>query len=309
MIHIRPTEEEAPGGGGGVPPTDDRVPRPPSRSSKLIRRPEAPGCRRRPSHQPPPVQRWSTPSRERGPAGLDAEEGHSEPGIPASRWPTRLLAKWRPAKQGYLDRANWTHEELADHSAEGERCIALPAWPCSGSAPRSTSAFSTVFDVPLTFAATRTSRPRRGKTLAGQKRGGRGELVPLEPGRARLQMVPNAATLRRGTGRWWGRWDCRRTGRLRQRNLVRGRSIMNTPGELQKENRKSEATARRGGGSGRSRTTCGTSAGLTLAGGTGGGADDRTTSPNPTARRPVYYSPQLNVIERFWKKLRRMPAT
>src|SRR5256885_1895822 len=62
------------------------------------------------------VQRWPPPYPDRGLAGLlPGKAGGNTPGIPASM--ADEVQRWvieGPAGQG-LDRANWTHEELADH--------------------------------------------------------------------------------------------------------------------------------------------------------------------------------------------------
>lgn len=62
------------------------------------------------------VQRWLNAYLERGLAGLAPRKAKGkEPGIPASM--TDEIKRWviaGPAGQG-RDRANWTHEELADH--------------------------------------------------------------------------------------------------------------------------------------------------------------------------------------------------
>jgi transposase len=62
------------------------------------------------------VQRWLNAYLERGLAGLAPRKARGKgPGIPASM--ADEIRRWvieGPAGQG-LDRANWTHEELADH--------------------------------------------------------------------------------------------------------------------------------------------------------------------------------------------------
>lgn len=62
------------------------------------------------------VQRWLNAYLERGLAGLVPSKARGkDPGIPASM--AEEIKRWvieGPAGQG-LDRANWTHEELADH--------------------------------------------------------------------------------------------------------------------------------------------------------------------------------------------------
>lgn len=62
------------------------------------------------------VQRWLNAYLERGLAGLNPSKAKGkEPSIPAAM--ADEIKRWvigGPAGQG-LDRANWTHEELADH--------------------------------------------------------------------------------------------------------------------------------------------------------------------------------------------------
>lgn len=62
------------------------------------------------------VQRWLNAYSERGLAGLTPRKAPGkQPGIPAAM--ADEIKRWvidGPAGQG-LDRANWTHEELADH--------------------------------------------------------------------------------------------------------------------------------------------------------------------------------------------------
>src|SRR5262245_9258345 len=62
------------------------------------------------------VQRWLNAYRERGLDGIRPRKAPGKPGkIPAGL--ADEVKRWvieGPAKQG-LDRANWTHEELADH--------------------------------------------------------------------------------------------------------------------------------------------------------------------------------------------------
>jgi transposase len=62
------------------------------------------------------VQRWLNAYCEHGLVGLVPRKARGKnPGIPASM--AEEIKRWvieGPAKQG-LDRANWTHEELADH--------------------------------------------------------------------------------------------------------------------------------------------------------------------------------------------------
>jgi len=62
------------------------------------------------------VQRWLNAYLERGPDGLAPRQAPgARPKIPAELGPE--LRRWvieGPARQG-LDRANWTHEELAEH--------------------------------------------------------------------------------------------------------------------------------------------------------------------------------------------------
>src|SRR3954462_9391349 len=73
---------------------------------------------------PRTVQRWLNAYLERGLDGIRPRKAKGKPGnIPAEL--ADLVKRWviqGPAKQG-LDRANWTHEEIADHllKAKGVR--------------------------------------------------------------------------------------------------------------------------------------------------------------------------------------------
>jgi transposase len=73
---------------------------------------------------PRTVQRWLNAYLERGLGGIRPRQAKGKPGkIPAEL--AEEVKRWvieGPAKQG-LDRANWTHEELADHllKAKGVR--------------------------------------------------------------------------------------------------------------------------------------------------------------------------------------------
>ena len=78
---------------------------------------------------PRTVQRWLNAYLERGLDGLRPRKAPGQPGkIPAAL--ADELKRWvieGPAQQG-LDRANWTHEELADHLRKTQGiCTSRPA--------------------------------------------------------------------------------------------------------------------------------------------------------------------------------------
>ena len=128
-------------------------------------------CRNRP-HQdiaqdlaitPRTVQRWLNAYLDRG---LDGLRPRKPKGAPA-RIPTHLadeVKRWvinGPAACG-LDRANWTHEELADYLLK-TKGIQTSAVPCSVSVPRSLSACTA--RPSATCAATPRNKPKPAKTL------------------------------------------------------------------------------------------------------------------------------------------------
>ena len=108
---------------------------------------------------PRTVQRWLNAYLDQGLDGLRPRKAKGAAGkIPATL--ADELRRWvidGPAKQG-LDRANWTHEELADHLYKTKGIQPPRARPCSGSAQDRHPRVSA--DLPLSCGATRTNRPR-----------------------------------------------------------------------------------------------------------------------------------------------------
>ena len=228
----------------------------------------APGHRRRPGHPPPHRHRaGSTPTATAASTGCGPRKAKGKPGqIPAAL--ADEVRRWvidGPAKQG-LDRANWTHEELADHllKTHGIRTSRSAVQRfCSQDRHPARTARPTA-----TCAATRTSRPRPGRTSPSlKKKRQAGELVLLSQDEARFPMVPTlAATLGvKGHRPVVGHAGLQGPAvRLRRASTWSPAALhANTLESLQDGQPKRRARARPGGCRRRSPPTCGTSAGCT----------------------------------------------
>jgi transposase len=270
---------------------------------------------------PRTVQRWLNAYLERGLGGLRPRKAKGAPGkIPATL--ADEVRRWvidGPAKQG-LDRANWTHEELADHLYK-TRGIAT-----------SRSAMQRFCQKIGIRVYRPTYRFLRGKPekqeearrdIAGLKEKAKaGEIVLLSQDEARFPMVP---TLQRTLGVKGhrpkvGTWDCKDLLYVfAVVNLVSCSIHTNTlesPKDANKKTGKSktrrlqEAFAqhlRHVGGiypKGKHKEVV-----LLIdnAPWHAGKPVDEALAENPHLKfkRLPSYSPQLNPIERFWKVLRR----
>jgi transposase len=267
------------------------------------------------------VQRWLNAYCERGLGGLTPGKAKGATAkIPAGM--ADEIRRWvidGPAKQG-LDRANWTYEELADHL-------------------RKTHGIQTSRSAMHRFCARIDIRPYRptyrflrGDPLKQQKaredlaefkkKAQADEIVLLSQDEARIQMVPTLqATLGvKGHRPVVGTRDCKDVlYAFCVLNLISGALHSNTLESLQADNRKSDRSKTRRmqqafaehlrhvgrmyPASKHKRVV------LTIdnAPWHRGEAVDEALNDNPHLEfyRLPSYSPQLNVIERFWKKLRR----
>ena len=213
----------------------------------------APGHRRRPGHHPPHrpalAQRLPRP-RARRPAAPQGQ-GAEPPAIPADL--ADEVRRWvieGPAEQG-LDRANWTHAELADHLLKTHG-IRPAARPCSGSAASSASG-----PTGPTYRFLRGDPDKQAQAredLADlEKKAEAGELVLLSQDEARFPMVPTlAATLGvKGHRPMVGTRDCKDLLYVfAVVNLVTGgaaRQHAGEPGEGQAEDRQEQDPADAGG--------------------------------------------------------------
>jgi transposase len=270
---------------------------------------------------PRTVQRWLNAYQERGLDGLRPRKAKGAPGnIPAAL--ADEIRRWvieGPAKQG-LDRANWTHEELAEH-----------LYKTHGIAT-SRSAMQR-FCRKIGIRVYRpTYRYLRGKPeqqeaakqdIAGLKeRAEAGEIVLLSQDEARFPMVPTLqATLGvKGHRPQVGSWDCKDLLYLfGVVNLVSGALHSNTlesPKDAKKKTGKSK-TRRLQELFGQHLRHVGRVYPrdkypevvllMDNAPWHRGKPVDEALADNPHLRfqRLPSYSPQLNPIERFWKKLRR----
>ena len=267
------------------------------------------------------VQRWLNAYLERGlPALLPQKPKGAPAKIPASL--ADEIRRWvidGPAQQG-LDRANWTYEELADHlqkrhgiktsrSAMHRFCAKIDIRP---------------YRPTYRFLRGDPAKQAKAREELGEltKQAAAGELVLLSQDEARLQMVPTlAATLGvKGHRPVVGTRDCKDVLYLcAVLNLISGALHSNTLESRQADNRKSaESKTRRMQRAfadhlrhvGRmypaekyARVV------LTIdnAPWHRGTLVEAALAENPHLEfyRMPSYSPQMNVIERFWKKLRR----
>ena len=267
------------------------------------------------------VQRWLNAYLDRGLDGLRPRKAKGAAGkIPAAL--ADDIRAWvidGPAKQG-LDRANWTHEELADHL-------------CKTYGIRTSRSAMQRFCHKIGIRVYRpTYRYLRGKPekqeaarqeIAELKnKAETGEIVLLSQDEARLPMVPTLqATLGvKGHRPQVGTWDCKDLLYLfAVVNLLSGALHTNTlesPQNAKKQTGKSktrrlqEAFAEHLRHVGRIYPAHQYPEVVLLIDNAPwhrGKLVDEALAANPQLRfkRLPSYSPQLNPIERFWKKLRR----
>ena len=270
---------------------------------------------------PRTVQRWLNAYLDGGLEALVPRKarGH-DPAIPAHL--ADEIRRWvieGPAAQG-LDRANWTHAELADHLFKTHG-IRPAARPCSGSAAGMTS--GSIARRTATCGATRSSRPRPGRNSPSLRaKAEAGELVLLSQDEARFPMVPTlTATLGvKGHRPTVGTRDCK--------DLLYVFAVVNVVTAAVHANLlESPARAKQATGKSKTRRMQEAFAAHLRHVGRIYPADrhkrvvliidnapwhrgrpiDEALAEHPHLefKRLPSYSPQLNVIERFWKLLRR----
>ena len=270
---------------------------------------------------PRTVQRWLNAYLERGLDGLRPRKAKGRrPKIPADL--AEEVRRWvieGPAKQG-LDRANWTHEELADHllKTHGIRT--------SRSAMQRFCRKLGIRPYRPTYRYLRGDPEKQAQAREDlaelKKKAEAGELVLLSQDEARFPMVPTlAATLGvKGHRPVVGTRDCKDLLYVFGRGqLVTGALHANTlesPARRQAEDRPEQDAADAGGVR---RPPAARRPALPGREAQAGGADHRqrpvapgqpvdealAENPHLEFKRLPSYSPQLNVIERFWKVLRR----
>jgi transposase len=267
------------------------------------------------------VQRWLNAYLERGLNGLRPRKAKGAPGhIPVAL--TDEIKAWvigGPASQG-LDRANWTYEELADHLKKAKGI------QTSRSAVHRFCSKIDVRPYRPTYRYLRGDPAKQAKAkeeLADlKKKAQAGEIVLVSQDEARVQMVPTLQTTLgvKGHRPIVGTRDCKDVlyvfGVL---NLISGALHTNTLESLQAANRKSRESktkrmqrafadhlrhvGRRYPPGKHQRVV------LTIdnAPWHRGTLINEALAENPHLEfyRLPSYSPNLNVIERFWKKLRR----
>jgi transposase len=270
---------------------------------------------------PRTVQRWLNAYLDRGLDGLRPRTAPGRrPKVPAALG--EEIRRWvieGPAKQG-LDRANWTHAELADHllkthgiavsrSAMQRSCRKLGIRPY-----RPTYRFLRG-DPPKQARAREELADLRAKAEAG-------ELVLLSQDEARFPMVPTLGpTLGvKGHRPVVGSWDCK--------DLLYVLAVFNVvTGTLHANTLESPARAKQATGLSKTRRMQGAFAAhlrhvarlypadrhrrvvliIDNAPWHRGQPIDEALAEHPHLefKRLPSYSPQLNVIERFWRMLRR----
>jgi transposase len=267
------------------------------------------------------VQRWLNAYCERGLEGLTPRKAKGAPGkIPVTL--ADEIRRWvieGPAKQG-LDRANWTYEELADHLFKTQRI------KTSRSAMHRFCSRIDIRPYRPTYRFLRGDPVKQAKAredlTAFTKQAAVGEVVLLSQDEARFQMVPTlAATLGvKGHRPVVGTRDCKDILYVfAVLNLISGALHSNTLESLQADNRKNEESKTR-------RMQRAFAEHLRHVGRMypqakhkrvvltidnapwhRGKLIDEALKENPHLEfyRMPSYSPQLNVIERFWKVLRR----
>lgn len=270
---------------------------------------------------PRTVQRWLNAYLERGLDGLRPRQAKGKPGnIPAGL--ADEVRTWvidGPAKHG-LDRANWTHEELADH------LLKVKGIKTSRSAMQRFCAKIGIRPYRPTYRYLRGDPVKQQKAKQDlaelKKKAQAGEVVLLSQDEARVPMVPTLqATLGvKGHRPVVGTRDCKDVLYVfAVLNLISGALHTNTLESLQAANRKSQEskTKRMQRAFGEHLRHVGRAypapknkrVVLTIdnAPWHQGKAIKEALADNPHLElyRLPSYSPKLNVIERFWKKLRR----
>src|SRR5947209_14606768 len=267
------------------------------------------------------VTRWLNAYCAEGIAGLQPKKARGHP----AKIPPALadeIRRWvidGPAQQG-LERANWTHEELAGHLFQTHRI------KTSRSAMHRFCQKIGVRPYRPTYRYLRGDSIKQAKAREDQaafrKQAEAGELVFLSQDEARFQMVPTLkATLGvKGHRRVVGTRDCKDVLYVfAVMNLISGALHTNTLESLQADNRKSSESKTR-------RMQRAFAAHLRHVGRMypqerfgrvvllidnapwhRGKLIDEALAENPHLefKRLPSYSPQLNPIERFWKVLRR----
>jgi transposase len=286
-------------------------------------------CRDRPHQEiaqdlaitPRTVQRWLNAYLERGLDGLRPRKAKGAVGKIAATL-AEEVRRWvidGPAKQG-LDRANWTHEELADHLYKTHGIAT------SRSAMQR---FCAKIGIRVYRPTYRFLRGKPEKQEAAKQdiaelkeKAQAGEIVLLSQDEARMPMVPTLqATLGvKGHRPKVGTWDCKDLLYLFcVVNLVSGALYSNTlesPKDAKKKTGKSktrrlqEMFAQHLRHVGRVYPKDKYPEVVLLIDNApwhAGKTVDEAMAANPHLRfkRLPPYSPQLNPIERFWKKLRR----
>jgi transposase len=270
---------------------------------------------------PRTVQRWLNAYLERGLDGLRPRKAKGAKGkIPATL--ADEVRRWvidGPAKQG-LDRANWTHEELADHlfkthgiatsrSAMQRYCVKIGI---------------RVYRPTYRYLRGNPQKQEQAKKDIAELKdeAQAGEIVLLSQDEARLPMVPTLqATLGvKGHRPKVGTWDCKDLMYLFcVVNLISGALHSNTlecPKDAKKKTGKSktarlqEAFAQHLRHVGRVYPRNKYPQVVLLIDNApwhrGKAVDEAMAEyPHLRCKRLPSYSPQLNPIERFWKKLRR----
>jgi transposase len=270
---------------------------------------------------PRTVQRWLNAYRDRGLDGLRPRKARGAPGkIPAAL--ADEIRRWvidGPAKQG-LDRAGWTHEELADHLYKTHGI------KTSRSAVQR---FCAKIDIRLYRPTYRYLRGDPDKQARAKeeiadlkKKAQAGEITLLSQDEARFPMVPTlAATLGvKGHRPTAPTRDCKDllyvfcvvnlvSGALHANTLLSPKGAKEKTGKS-KTRRMQEAFAahlRHVGGAYPAERHKEVVLLIDNAPWHAGAAVCQALADNPHLRlkRLPSYSPQLNPIERFWKKLRR----
>ena len=270
---------------------------------------------------PRTVQRWLNSYLDKGLAGLRPRKAKGAPGkIPAAL--AEEVRRWvieGPAKQG-LDRANWTHEELADHLYKTHGIAT------SRSAMQR---YCQKIGIRVYRPTYRYLRGKPEKQEAAKQdiaelttKAAAGEIVLLSQDEARFPMVPTLqATLGvKGHRPKVGTWDCK--------DLLYLFCVVNLlSGALHSNTLESTKDAKKKTGKSKTRRlqemfaqhlrhvgqvypkdkypevvllidNAPWHAGKPV-------AEAMAANPHLRFKRLPSYSPQLNPIERFWKKLRR----